>query len=79
MDNLEMMIGLVVAVLAIVGTILGVLVPMMHRMESRLDGRIVRLEIKFDTLSSEINGIHREIANIYRRLPAEPELALARR
>ena len=44
-----------------------------------VDAKLERLSFQIIDIHKDISGIHREIARIYRVLPAEPELALARR
>ena len=86
MENLELVIGLVVAVLAIIGTNLGILMPMLLRLEKKIDTvdqkftrKFEYFELRLDAVHREIIDVHREITGIHRRLPADAELLIARR
>jgi hypothetical protein len=79
MDNLEFVVGLVLAVVTIIGTILGVLLPMINKIDNKFERKFEIVDAKLERLSSQIIDIHKDIAALYRRLPAEPELMVARR
>ena len=73
---------------AILGTLFGILIPMIRNMERRIDSRIDKLESRVDrldgkvdsgfaTLTAQIVDIHRHLNGINRYLGVEPELVLA--
>jgi len=69
---------------AILGTLFGIMMPMIRNTEKRLDAKIDKLDARIDKVDSKVDGlakqiieIHIEIAGLYRRMPAQPELVVA--
>jgi len=85
-----MIIGLVLAVLTIIGTLLGVMLPLFFRLERKVDNldhrlssRIDRLENKLDQvelkLDNNLSRINSQFIDVYKHVPTEPALAIAGR
>jgi len=73
----------IVGFVAMLGTMLGIIIPMIHRLDSKIDAVDKKFEAKFDKvdekfvrIDEKIEKINYELMSINRRLPPPAELVV---
>jgi len=65
-----------VGFVTIIGVLLGIVIPMIRSVETRLDNK---MDSKFEQIDRKLDFLISEVIDLNRRLPAPPEILVASR